>query len=162
MNHIVLMLRFPGRHIGYYDILEETEKSADGTTRTLVVEGGRFEELEDVAWNFVYPLRERLVEVETHRRFVADLELAKREVQNNYQQDPSRGIQYRLSAPAEVHGGRFQNSVLIVWAGPPGLFIEGIRPMYNGWRFRHRTFEKENLEQLVNFWKEMPLRSEGV
>jgi hypothetical protein len=112
----------------------------------------KFDDLDDVLWNFVTPVQEKLREAMDHRKWLEDKTLATSLVESASQENP-RTLAYQLTVDPGVPGCII---LLWKWAGRQ-ILAEPIRIRPTGFRYRH--IEYERLESLLDFWKQNAHRS---
>lgn len=148
LDHLSLTMKFPGNTYANYDIVERGKKSDTDLTlgKELYIEKERFDDLEDILWNFVMPIKDRLSGIMNHRKWVENIDIAIAEIKREKEHQPNL-IPYRLTIDPQV-----SNCICLAWIGFGKTIKEPIRITPNCFRYRHQ--DQESLEKVINFWKE--------
>jgi transcription elongation factor SPT6 len=153
-EHLSLTMKFPGGAFANYDIVERKKKSEGdlGLGKELWIEDMEFDDLEDVRWNFLVPIKDRLKEAINHRKWVENHQTAVQLIKDDCA-DGVKWVPYRLSVNPQYGG-------TISFLFPKGGQIreDTIRVRPDQWVFRHQGYTK--LDDVIKYWKEVGLKDD--
>ena len=112
----------------------------------LSIEEEEFEDLDDILWSFVAPIRENIEKVTNHRKWEEDKDEAETMIFNERKANPKL-IPYRITSDRDNHG-----CVSFTWLGPSKLYREPIRITNKDFKFRHANYP--SIDRIINAWKE--------
>ncbi|KAH0788447.1 transcription elongation factor SPT6 [Histomonas meleagridis] len=150
-DHITLMIKFPGDVIANYDIVEREKKSNNELMigGQLWIEDMCFEDLEEINWNFVHKINEKVQAAMKHRKWIENYDTAVAAITSERHQNP-KAAAYRLTV--NPNNPEVSNCIIFLWLDKQGRQIpEPIRITPNAYRYRHRNYY--NLEHIINDWK---------
>ncbi|OHS93529.1 hypothetical protein TRFO_11738 [Tritrichomonas foetus] len=148
-DRLTLMIKFPGPNYGIYEIVERGKKGEHDLTlgSQLSIEANIFEDLEDIQWNFISPIKEKLDKAVQHRKWEIDREKAENAIIFERKTNP-RLIPYRLTIDPT-----FRSCIVFLWLGKNQLFVEPMRLTPFEFRFRHCSYD--SIDKAINHWKEL-------
>ena len=145
-DRLILLIRFPAQSYGIYEIIERQKKNALALGQKLSIEEEEFEDLDDILWSFVAPIRENIEKVTNHRKWEEDKDEAETMIFNERKANPKL-IPYRITSDRDNHG-----CVSFTWLGPSKLYREPIRITNKDFKFRHANYP--SIDRIINAWKE--------
>lgn len=148
-DRLVLMIRFPSTNYGIYEIIERGKKGKFDLTlgKKLSIDTNEYDDLEDIQWNFVMQIQEKLERIQKHRRYVEDFDTAFKQITDDRQANP-KSIPYRITNDPSV-----KSCVSFIWLYKDGTLIkEPIRLTPNAYRYRHQSYQ--SIDKIINSWKE--------
>jgi hypothetical protein len=141
-------MKFPGGAFAQYDIIERGKKGENDLAlgKELCIENQTFEDLEDIRWNFVSPIKQKLSTLVAHRRWLEDKETAKEMLIKAFHDNPGQ-MPYELTIDPKV-----QNCAIFLWLGHGKIWEEPIRLRPEDWMWRHQAYP--TIDKVINEWKQ--------
>lgn len=147
LEHLSLMMRFPGDAIGLFSIVERGKSASDvGIGRSLWIDSEEFHDLDEIYWYFIDPVHQNLDKIMRHHRWVDDRSTAVSEIRNDILSNPQMAT-YRLTVDPGV-----RNCVLLMWVSGGRVIEEPIRLFKDKLRYRHQEYS--SITEIVNMWKQ--------
>lgn len=142
-----LLIKFPGNSYGIYEIIEKEKKSRGDLTlgKKLSIDMDQFEDLDDIHWNFVEKIKEKLDKIMRHKRWEPDIDRALQALSTERNANPNLAT-YRITVEPEL-----KSTVCFMWISKDGQLIkEPIRPTPSEYRYRHDSYANGDF-QLYDF-----------
>lgn len=152
-DRLSLMIKFPGKNYGIYEIIERGKKGKFDLTlgNKLSIDSNEYDDLEEIQWNFVQHIQEKLAKIVQHRKYVEDFDTAFNQITADRQANP-KSIPYRITNDPNI-----KSCVSFIWLYKDGTLVqEPIRLTPNEYRYRHQSFS--SLDKIINHWKENKCR----
>ena len=152
-DRLILMIRFPSTNFGIYEIIERGKKGKFDLTlgKKLSIDSNEYDDLEDIQWNFVMQIQEKLEKIQNHKRYVENFDTAFNQITADRQANP-RIIPYRITNDPSI-----KSCVCFIWLYKDGTLIkEPIRLTPFEYRYRHQSFQ--SIDKIINSWKENKCR----